>query len=483
MLKKAIGQTKTVGRIRNLKRTINGIKSTVERIDEKLDQRDDRLERLRLAYGKVEPYQPLYGVTGLGEPQRESKDRGEAILSYFENSVAGMRFLDIGCYFGYLSFYLADRGAKATGWDYWDTNIEVCNRLKDINGLNADFSLETFSPESIEKIQKNEYDVALIFSVLHWTVHEKGLEYVQDALKKLMDRIPVLVVELAQKGEGKDYFWDKAAPARDLDIFNKVEDINIEKIGEFPTHLSEVKRPIYVISKKHVNINKRKYLIDKVSSKAYKGAPSWRDISSKYYLSGDFFIKESFFEDSLSMPAVRAVNEINFMLQKERNHLDGVASIPKLIDYELTDKGARLVLERAKGKLLSDIDKEAAGVELAEKVSISLVNVLAELEKNGLHHNDIRSWNTIVGNKGNVTLIDYELVATRAEEDEAISLLWTINTALAGEREDTSRQKTKFPERKYFTSATLRKIYDGAKNGKNFVQIADSLLVGNAKKL
>ncbi len=89
----------------------------------------EQLEKLREAHKKVDPYQPLYGVEGFGDPQRQSNDRCEAICSHFGDQVDGLRVLDVGCYIGYLTFYLADRGAKTTGWDYWAKNIDVCTQL------------------------------------------------------------------------------------------------------------------------------------------------------------------------------------------------------------------------------------------------------------------------------------------------------------------------------------------------------------------
>jgi len=457
MLKKAVARTKTAGRVKNFRATINEIRDRVRVIEHKLEEpKDDRLEKLRIAYKKVDPYQPLYGVTGFGDSQRGSRDRADAIFTYFSNNVAGMRFLDIGCYFGYLSFYLADRGAHATGWDYWENNIEVCNRLKDINGIPANFKYEKFGLDAIAKIQPGQQDVALILSVLHWTVHEEGLEYVQDCMAQLMEKVPILVVELAQKGEGK-FFWDKAAPKRDLDIFNKVDDIRIEKIGDFPTHLSDVKRPLYVVSKNTVTVNNRKYLIEKESFRAYEKAPAWRSIASKYYISGGSFIKQASFADSTGADAMRVLNEVNFYLQRKQNAALAKLNLPILEDYEIEHDGAKLVFKRLDGTLLSELDRVQYGATLAEKIAKELLGLLSLLEKEGYHHNDLRSWNIMLSKQGKISLIDFELVAPHAEEDEFIALGWVVNTALTGGRENTDRRKRELPPQENFEKSTLLK--------------------------
>ncbi len=202
------------------------------------------------AYKKIDPYQPLYGqkVSSISA-LRKTDDRCESILNYFDNNVSGVKFLDIGCNAGFASFYLADRGAIVTGWDYLEDNIQVCNELKHINKISVNFELQELSLDSISKIKNNQYDVALILNVLHWTTNEKGIDYVQECVRQLFSKIPTLIVELAYKNEVSGVGIYDTAPENILSVFDKIEGYTIKKIGEFSTHQKYQKRPMYVISK------------------------------------------------------------------------------------------------------------------------------------------------------------------------------------------------------------------------------------------
>jgi SAM-dependent methyltransferase len=202
------------------------------------------------AYAKIDPYQPLYGAPLEVHVLRKTQDRCEAISRYFGSKLKGLRILDIGCNAGYVAFYLADNGAKVTAWDYDAKNIAVCNLVKQMNGIDVTFALQQFDLDTIQNLPAGQFDVACILSVLHWTVDESGLEYVQDCLVALFEKIPTLVVELALKDEVKNIDIYEHAPENALAVFDKVPGLTFKKIGDFETHQHTKLRPMYVISKK-----------------------------------------------------------------------------------------------------------------------------------------------------------------------------------------------------------------------------------------
>ena len=441
---------KTYMRLGNVYRDIRKVVNDVEKIRERVDSQDDRLTVLKDLYAQSDPYQPIYGLAGVGQPQRDTNDRCEAKYNYFSKDVDSIRMLDVGCYFGYLSFYLADRGAKVTGWDNNELNIQIANQAQSITGITCNFQTKEFGDESIGNIGKSEYDVVFILSVLHWIIALRGLDYVQDLMKELLDKVPLVIVELAQKGESEDLYWDKAVPKNDLDIFAKVKGAKIKKIGDFPTHLSAKHRPIYAVTKGDVEVNGRHYPVEEMKLKSYSNAPSWRPNIAKYYRGKEYFIKEYSFDEGNDQTLKYVVNEINFYLQNSSSHNKSpINHTPDLVDFSLSKHQARLVLSKFDGNLLCDV---VQGLPLAKKTSIvkQILSIMREFEKNGLYHNDLRSWNIMIDKNGGTCLIDMELVSTQEYENSVIAFLWVVNTVLSGARESSQRNKTELPPKKAF---------------------------------
>jgi len=438
--------------------------NSVDILADRISPETTKFIKLQELYSKSDPYQPTYGVSGVGNPQRDSRDRCESLLSYFNNDVKGVRFLDVGCYFGFISFYLADRGATVDGWDNNELNIEIANATKDINGIDASFFVKEFNPEAIGNIPKGKYDVVIIYSVLHWLIALYGLEYVQECMRLLLEKVPVVIVELAQKGEDKKLFWDKAVPKRDLDIFNSVDGAEINKIGEFDTHLSTKRRPVYVVQKNHVSVNGNNYPIQEILTKAYPGAENWRGLSSTYYMGDKFFAKEYKFIESDQENRRYVVNEINFYLQNssQHNHTP-IKNVPELIDYELTHDKATIVLKNTKGVMLSQAC-ELLSIKEKEKVVEELLLTLIEFEVNGLYHNDIRSWNVIVNSEKEPTLIDMELVSNRQYENNLIAFCWLVSALLQNKTESKDRNKVNLPDEKIFAASEYFKKLHSAIN-------------------
>ncbi len=443
-----------------LRSDLKSTRQDISYIKKRVEEHDNRLTKLQDIYQKADPYQPIYGLEGIGSPQRDSRDRCEAIFEFFDNNVQALRVLDVGCFFGYLSFYLQDRGARVEGWDNNDVNIEVARRTQDITGINADFKVKEFNKETIAAIQPGQYDVVFILSVLHWTIALQGIEYVQDCLKLLMDRVPMVVVELAQKGEDKKLFWDKVVPKNDLDIFDKVKGLKVHKIGEFPTHLSDKKRPIYAITKDHVAVNGHHYQVDELILRAYHNAPQWRPISSRYFAGDKVFIKEYHYDDNIEETRRYLVNEINFFLQNASIHNKNIIEgVPKLIDFEIGSRSTKLVMERVDGELLSFVAKHLTLMQ-KEKIAIGILRIMEQFEAQGLHHNDLRSWNVMVSKDNKAYLIDMELVSPKQYENNIISYMWVMNSLLTGKEEERTRNKIKLPPPDAFsTSSVFSELY------------------------
>lgn len=437
-----------------------------------------KLESLNMLLDKVEHYQPLYGLGGIIQsPARsESKSRAEAIASVLQ-PLAGKRILDIGSSLGYFCFYLSDRGVITEGWESNEDNCQVSRIVQEINGLDAKFKVKELNEETIDSIPHNQHDAILVLSVFHHIIRFQGLAQTKMLVKKLMDRSPIMIVELARKGEDPKLPWDKSQPQNELEIFDLVkEDVTIHKIGDFPNHLSKKTRPLYVIQKKKsIAVGGKTYAYKQVSGEAYSGSGASPLVFRRYYFGDKVVVKEYQFDKaSREQNEPQILREIS-VLADPRNK--GVYKFPKLLSYGIDTLGhARIAIEKDKGKLLSDIT-EVFDTDSTIRILVDLSRTLADLEQRNLYHNDIRSWNIIINNSSAV-LIDYGLADSNDNNNNTISFLWVANKLLTGAHEGFEQAKSTLPDSAVFkTSKKLGAVYSLVSTNKktSFKNIHDTL--------
>ncbi|MBS9387990.1 MAG: methyltransferase domain-containing protein [Dolichospermum sp. WA123] len=401
------------------------------KIDNLLTILDNPLIKLSHLLKEIEYYQPLYKTPFLLKnslPQRICEDRCEAIentLLTLGNNLTGIKILDVGSSLGYNSFYFADIKAQLVGIDNNHDNVFASRLISEINGINVDFRVAEFDLDYVNLIQNQEYDVVFLLSVIHHIIYFQGIEDTKKIMKILLEKVPVIIVELAIKNEDNkeiDLYWKETLPDEPLSIFENCQDIHINLIGYFPTHLSSVQRPLYAISKKVIKVNNNIYQIDKLMWKAYKDSsvPSGR----LYYFSKNKFIKEYLFLNRLDYikndNKLQIVSEIaNFIALKDE--IDG---IPKFFDYEINDDKAYLVLENLEGQLLCDV-LEKLDSSNQKRIINQLIQVLEKIEKKGLYHNDIRTWNIMVSEQ-KTFIIDMGLASPIEKERNINSFLWIL---------------------------------------------------------
>lgn len=428
-----------------------------------IDNHDFRLDRLKIISKGVEPYQPLYSLGGVLDngSKRDTVDRCRAIEGELKNKIAGLNILDIGSSLGYLCFYFADRGARIEGWDYNPKNIEVSSLVSQINGIRVDFKSKELDLDTVATIEQNKFDIVTILSVLHHIIYYKGLEYTKNLMEELLERVPMLIVELAQKGEDKSLYWDKTLPDNALDVFQNVLDsVDIKKIGDFHNHLSGKTRPMYILRKKNIiNVNDKPYMFDFKTNEAYDGSPVvYSNLQRRYYFNKNIIIKEYLFDDiGREENSTQILTELTNLLK-----LKNLKSTPRLIDYEINNNSAKVIIKRNKGKLVSELLDTKIDIL---KLTKDILATLSELEEQGYCHNDLRSWNVIYDGE-RARLIDYGFVSYKSTDNDAISLLWLINAILTKTRESYSVDKQELPPKLNFKSSLyLNKLYKKVEKG------------------
>jgi 2-polyprenyl-3-methyl-5-hydroxy-6-metoxy-1,4-benzoquinol methylase/tRNA A-37 threonylcarbamoyl transferase component Bud32 len=409
----------------------------------KLDTRDFRIDELKEKVTKVENYQPIYGVAGVVDiPARESRDRCDVIFDSL-GDVSAARILDIGSSLGYVSFYFSDRGAHVDGWESNLQNAEVARLASEVNGIKANFLAKELNVETADMIPGNFYDTIIVLNVFHHIIRFQGLEATKKMVKVLLEKSPVMIVELAKKGEDESLPWNSSQPDDELEIFEGL-DVKITKIGAFGNHLSENKRPLYKVeSKKTVKVNERSYIYDSTSLVAYTKSPLRRmgAFRRKYYFAKDVIIKEyglqSGIEKHFNIPEVHKEIAALSALSSLKENKKVEFSFPELLDAEVNTKHSRIVIAKAEGRLLSDLSPEILSTdeqqkeEIVTRVITDVLEQLSGLQQVGLFHNDVRAWNIIVG-KEKCLLIDYGSASHVRMDDDLKGLLCAVAGFLSG---------------------------------------------------
>lgn len=369
---------------------------------------------------KIEYYQPLYNFIPLNNAMalRPCLDRAEIIAHHLNPLKDGNRLLDIGCSLGFFSYYFAERNFKVTGIDNSKKNIRICRLLQRFNVKKIDFFHKTFSHQSIQEIPEHEFDIIFILSVLHHLIHSKGLLYVQQMMATLIDKIPVLFVELALHSEQTTAPWKHSLPPDELAIFALCPPLNIEKIGECSNHLSATPRPLYKIQKNALKFAGHTYPIQHAQFHSFSGS---QYVGRSYYWLENFFVKRY-----LISSAFKKANLPQILREINNYHTlpNDLPCFPKLIATQQHPNAIELMLTKIPGITVYDLLRQGTRISGFEIFS-GLIKALQHLFQYGLYHNDIRLWNVIVNPQG-IYLIDLALAEREETEKTTIALQWFI---------------------------------------------------------
>ncbi len=410
----------------------------------------------------VEHYQPVYGLPpALFEtnPKRTCLERAQAIERYFGNDLRGLRVLDIGSSLGYFCFFLADRGALTEGWDFNFKNCQVSNLAKKVNGIEAArFHFRALDSQTVEQIPYDTFDCVLGLSVFHHVALYNGFDYAQDLLARLLDRVPILIIEMANKSEDVGSEWKEFLPQDEMEFFARVKDCTIETLGAFDTHLSETKRTMYVVKRKLVTVNSHRYSVDRELYRPHKEF-AFSAMERRYFLTKDHFVKAYGMDDRNNFRQI--INEINILHCIEDA---GIKRVCRLVDYELGTRRVSLVLSRVSGSLLSET-LDSLSFEARDKAAGQVLEILTELERAKIFHNDIRSWNVMIDEQGGPFLIDFGLSSFIERENNLIAFAWLVDSLITGKVEGPEYGKTKLPDfiedrlyLKYIAPISLKRV-------------------------
>jgi len=378
-----------------------------------------------LVHALPECYQPIYGHPEMVvSSSRNCNDRLSKIENIFvllkEKLGRPLRLLDLGCAQGFFSFNLAKHCSKVTGIDFLDKNIELCNALRDEQELEHVTFREDKIQNVVDALEHDEYDIILGFSVFHHICDADGYYPTKEKINKLANIAQIVLLELAVKEEG--LYWGRNLPDQPLDI---VDDIGyFEILGEYPTHLSDVNRPLLFASSKFWYLNNELEAIISWMKQSHEFASDVHQASRRYYFSETKFLKRYSLKGALSELNAKDYKSEISSLQKLSMLRMSYLTIPELLHDEMDADRAIVLTSKIIGTRLSTSLAKNEAVDEFNAVK-QLVTALAELESHQLYHNDVRIWN-ILQHDGKFNLIDFGAISPKKTD-----VLWPYNNFLS----------------------------------------------------
>ncbi|MGD0107768.1 MAG: class I SAM-dependent methyltransferase [Rhodopila sp.] len=355
-----------------------------------------------------EVYQPLFGHPELTDRiRRPCDDRLSHVVGVCEVLEAALqrplRVLDLGCAQGYFSLALAARGAIVEGIDFQAANIAVCQALA-AEHPDFDVDFRTARMEDVlPRLRADRYDLVLGLSVFHHAVHLYGTAAVQQMLGVLAEAAGIGVFELARATEPLE--WARSQPQDPRQLLENFAFVH--EVAQIGTHLSSVTRPLFVASNHYWVLDGQMGRFDTWKSESHSLSQDASRGTRRYFFGEGRVVKHYRLDEDAHREGNIAeyVNEVAFL----RAPPPGL-QVPLLSNSNRDDHAAWLVREQLPGELL--IDRMKAGKRYdAERILRDVLHQLVLLESANLYHNDVRTWNVLIGPDGCATLIDFGAIS------------------------------------------------------------------------
>jgi O-antigen chain-terminating methyltransferase len=393
-----------------------------------------------------EIYQPIYGHPELSERvSRQSADRLETIVGVYRALELHLhrapRVLDLGCAQGYFCLALGALGADVTGIDNLQANIDVCQALAREHPEQKPRFQVCDIEGYLQQIAADQFDVVLGLSVFHHLVHQHGVDTVAGWLDILAKKTACSIVELALRDE--PLYWAAAQPADERELLCHFA-FAIE-LGRYPTHLSEIARPLLFASNQLWYVDGKVHPFDRHSKQSHAFAGNAHAGTRSYYFSHGQLAKHYRLVEPLILPNRK---EFDVEIALLANRPKKLAFLPKLLAHSKSEHDLMLVREALKGELLLNLMLEGKHYA-AEKIIGDVLQQLSALESLGLFHSDVRAWNVLIEDDGGAFLIDYGSISRDREDcvwpqDLILSFFIFVHEVATGKCEPPIPQRQPF---------------------------------------
>jgi O-antigen chain-terminating methyltransferase len=282
------------------------------------------------------------------------------------------------------------------------------------------------------------FDLVLGLSVFHHIVHRLGIDAVRTMLSTVAENTAASIFEMALAGEPP--CWAASQPANPRQLLDGFAFVH--EIARNPTHLSELPRPLYVASNRYWFLGDRAEAFDswKTESHALVGGTA---CGTRRYFFGNGLVAKVF---DLEGERLSEINRRDNVQEAAllRDPPPGFA-VPKLLSDGRTEREAWLVREHVPGELL--LDRIRSGISYdSRRVLADILDHLVKLESAGLYHDDIRTWNVLIGPDDRASLIDFGAISPARGDcvwphDIFLAFLITVQEIANGEVLDSNPRR------------------------------------------
>ncbi|HDS1234517.1 TPA: methyltransferase domain-containing protein [Pluralibacter gergoviae] len=360
-----------------------------------------------------EVYQPIFKHPDFSAlASRSCHDRLEKIASIYnyisQTKGRPLKVLDLGCAQGFFSLSLAELGATVTAVDYSQPNINICRALAaENNQLNIEFLLGSIETIVADDIGQNEYDLVLGLSVFHHLIYEHGMDFVLKLFNTISQKIETGIFEFALNSE--PLYWAASQPNEPREL---IETFTFSHhLASYGTHLSEIQRPFYFASNKYWSIEGNYGVIDDYMQRSHQLDNFYHGNNRRYYFSENKIVKIFLGKDDTNNYS-ELLNESKFLQRPIPDFRKA-----QLISYGFDASESWLVRTQISGRLLLDIILSGDDYD-DEKIIAGILEQVTILERNALYHNDLRSWNILIGDDDKVYLIDYGSISAATTDGD-----------------------------------------------------------------
>lgn len=352
-----------------------------------------------------EVYQPIFGHPELAaQTSRDCCDRLRHVSPLLDEMCHKLgrqvRILDLGCAQGFISLSLAATGASVVGVDYLAANVEVCSALA---AEHSDWALH-FQHARLEEficgLDDDSFDLVLGLSVFHHVAYEHGFPATRQLLDRLAACVSVGVFELAQATE--PLYWAEAQPRDSREFLGGFAFVH--EVARFPTHLSDIQRPLYVASNRYWYLGGVLNTFAKSTTDPHAMALGTYQLSRRYFFGKGCMAKVQRLDGELGESNRLELRREIEVLGNPPAELAN--SWPSLDSFGETATEGWLVREMIDGQLLLDAIARGDSYD-PHRVIGDVLEQLAVLERYGYYHNDVRVWNVLLHQDGSSLLIDY----------------------------------------------------------------------------
>ncbi len=357
-----------------------------------------------------EQYQPIWGVDSVVPTSRACKDRAadiQKIVDALERTLGRkLRILDLGASQGYFTVHFAKLGHSVDAVEYDELNAKFLENLIDYYSLESLVKIHSKEITQFVNTIDKDYDIVLCLSVLHHVYHFIGSEKAKNLLTWIATHSEISFFELARREEEYMY-WSKSLPKNMWKDFNDFA--FFYELNTYKNHLGEHSRPLFFSSSRFAYQNN--ILISRENVRVFSPAIEDENSSNRRV----YEVDQRLFKTQLASPSIpnQARSEFEFLNSNSLPTLfkDFVPS-SLLCDGKFVTTLARNFLPGRTLNSLSADDSRAS-------VLIGFTQMLEELSKNGLIHNDLRPWN-LLWNGSRVLPLDLGSISETANDANSI---------------------------------------------------------------